>query len=370
VSGNPSSNINLNVGITNIDVTVTAPNGTTIKSYTIQVTRAPPPPVAATGPTIEAVAQLTAANPISIPLIMRSDPANVAETLDGGESGLLSVRNPTDSGWVITSQAGTTSVDSRAHSGSPISLSATGEIQVPPSGTLEVTSSGYQRATVVYVFAIPRNQPISGSGTSGSVFLSAFTVAADGNVSGIITIPSNMNLGDFILQINGVSSNDQIRSLNIGMIISSQAAETTSGQLAEAAFFRPQSARFSINGERKLSELVQSLPVGSQVTQVIITAVTDSNHSNKNNLRLAIARANALIRFLNARDVGNSRNTLQFIAINVDGKERRYALTPKNEPVAVLPVENFAFSEPVKASSGKPLSTARVDYQIALQGDE
>lgn len=365
-SGSASSSINLAVGITSVDVVVTALDGTTTNAYTIQFTRAPAPPVSGEpGPTAEGNRQLTVANPISVPGDLRSGSTSVEESVNGSTTGLIALRNSTNSGWSLTSGSGRTTVNSAGRSGSAVSLAADGSLQVTPRGTIDVSSAGYKPGTLVYVYAIPRNQATSGSGTVGSIYLATFTVNSDGTISGTVTIPGGMSEGDYVLQINGISATDQIRSINVGMNVIGEVAESSVNQLVEAAFFQPKSSDLSVNGRLKLEALVSALPVGAAVTQVIVVGVSEFDKPLDKNVSLATKRADEVARFLNERQVGDSQTTLRFIEASSKGSSQRYAFDSEGDPVSVKGSEALAISQPVQSSTGKSLSSVRVVYQSA-----
>lgn len=365
-SGSASSSINLAVGITSVDVVVTALDGTTTNTYTIQFTRAPAPPVSGEpGPTAEGNRQLTVANPISVSKDVRSGSASVGESVDGSTTGLIALRNSTNSGWSLTSGSGKTTVNSNGSSGGAVPLAADGSLQVTPRGTIDVSSGGYKPGTLVYVYAIPRNQAANGSGTVGSIYLAAFTVNADGTISGTVTIPGGMSAGDYVLQINGISATEQIRSINLGMNVIGAVADSSVNQLVEAAFFQPKSSDLSVNGRLKLEALVSALPVGAAVTQVLVVGVSEFDQLLDKNVSLATKRADEVARFLNERQVGDSQTTLRFIEASDKGSSKRYAFDSEGDPVSVEGAEALEISQPVQSSTGKSLSSVRVVYQSA-----
>ncbi len=154
-------------------------------------------------------------------------------------------------------------------------------------------------------------------------------------------------MGDYVLQLNGVTLDDSVRSVNMQVQVSPGAAPLEAGKAQRAGFFKGTSDEFSKAGKRKLRSLVRALPSDAQAVQVLIGGVSVSLDSFEANVTLAGKRASTLASELRDRGVSGEFVVNVTSTFTVDAAERALA-----EKADVLTTK-----------AGKPLSTVTILFQ-------
>lgn len=379
-SGTASGAVALNVGSNVLTVVVTASDPSFFETYTVTVTRA-----AASGGGGGSSSPTDRSGEVRVPIIppttVLAGSQTGAVTVDGQvETGVVLVRNATDSGWNAVSADFTMSVRMETRSGAPEPLTPSGVMQVPQGGFVVVSGTDYLPGSDMTVFAVPRNSGAAGFGASlvttrvaaraaaGAVYIGSAAVNASGAVSATFAVSSNLDLGAYVLQINGLTPTDQVRSVNLLMDVVAGAPSMRSGVIREAAFYDGGSAKFSAAGRAKLRAMVSSIPAGAEQVQVFVVGVATSAPTVDENLDLARDRAKRIASYLQAQGVAGEYTVSVSTTFTVEGKERTVVLdgTGKVVPVAGSDgtgVKTVGLDQPMKSSSGKPLTTASVIFE-------
>jgi len=175
-------------------------------------------------------------------------------------------------------------------------------------------------------------------------------VDAAGDFAATFTVPLSVNVGDYVLQINGVSSTDAVRSFNMGMLVQPGAAPVRLGMMQRGGFFKGLSDELSKRGERKIRTLIRSMPNTARAVQVEVVGVSVGLDSLKTNAALAADRATRLAEELAERGIEGKFTVTVTTSFTVDGAERALAGT----------------ADVLTTKAGKPLSTVTVLFQEPL----
>jgi hypothetical protein len=350
ISGEASSAISLNVGVNEIDVVVTASDPRFTQTYTFLITRAaaviPPTPAGGGGGMSPGV-------PVTPPAQVMDGDELGAVTLDGVvESDVVLVRAPSDSGWEALGSDFQMMVVTEKSSGAPEPLAPSGVMQVPQGGRIVVSGDGYMASSSVSVFAIPRMTSRSAGirtsrNATGAMYIGSTSVSEAGTISVTFVVSTDMDLGDYVLQINGETAAAQMRSVNLMMNVIAAPPAMRAGMVQRAGFYQGFSDDFSNIGERKLRQLVRSVPKDAQAVQVLVTGVSVGMDSLRANAILAADRAATLAEELQDRGIDGEYIVTVTTSFTVDGAERSLA----------------GKADVLTTQTGKPLSTVTVLFQ-------
>ncbi|NDI01877.1 MAG: hypothetical protein EBY57_08820, partial [Actinobacteria bacterium] len=347
-SGVASSSIPLSVGSNEIEVEVTASDPRFTETYTITITRA-----AAVIPPAPGGGGSSAGVPLTPPAPVMDGEQLGAVTVDGAvESSVVLVKAPSDSGWEAVGTDFQMMVVTETPAGAPEPLAPSGVMQVPQGGRIVVSGDGYMASSMVSVFAIPRvvtrsTGVLMQRSVSGSQYVGSAQVSAAGKVSATFTVPAGMNLGDYVLQVNGETTQAQVRSVNLLMNVIAAVPSMKAGMVQRAGFYQGFSDDFSQFGERKLRQLVRSVPKDAQAVQVQVTGVSVGLDSLKANAVLAAERASKLAEELEERGIQGEFTVTVTANYTADGAERSLA----------------GKADVLTTKTGKPLSTVTILFQ-------
>lgn len=209
--------------------------------------------------------------------------------------------------------------------------------------------------------------------SAGAVYLGSALADAAGDVAATFTVPSGVDLGAYVLQLNGLTPSDQVRSVNLLMDVVAGAPTMREGLIREAAFYKGASAKFSANGRAKLQAVVESIPVGAQEVQVYVVGVATSATTVDENLDLARDRAKRIASYLERQGVAGEYTVSVATTFTVDGRTRSVVVDPSGK---VLPragdagagdgAKVLGLDKPAESSTGKPLTTVSVGFQAPV----
>jgi hypothetical protein len=218
-----------------------------------------------------------------------------------------------------------------------------GGLKAASGAWVEVSGDGYLGGSRVSIYVMAAQSSPRFTLSSGTVInLGEVMVAGDGTFTVRTTVPSDLALGPYMLQVNGWSPRGQVRSVNLAMNVIAALPALRTGSLTKAAFFKGRAPVMSRNGEKKLRSLVGSLPSVRQDVRVEITAVSVSLDEVESDLRLASRRGRELRDYLSERGVQGTYS----VTIRTEDQLRDADKTP---PLVV-------------SSKGKPLTTVRITY--------
>ena len=208
-------------------------------------------------------------------------------------------------------------------SGSSGALSGPSQgLRSTPGSWVNVSGDGYQGSTKVKAYLILRS-PVARSArwlqprSSDVIYLGEVDVREDGTFDIRVVVPDSVAVGDYVLQINGLSPQSKMRSVNMALGVDAPTAdETEARSMQRRAFFKPRSATLSKPGQRKLQALVSSVDPESRSVVVNITGVSVSLDTLRANLELAARRAERIARFFQLHNVQGEYN----VSVNTNMK--------------------------------------------------
>lgn len=346
-SGSTSAAIPLAVGPNVIDILVTASDPRFDETYTITINRAPAPGGGTSGfvpsPGV----------PQALPASLVSSGALGAVVEDGiVRTDVALVKAPTNSGWSAVGSDFQLTVLTETASGSPEQLGPGGAMRAPQGGLVVINGDGYEPSSEVAVFAIPDTglrmvAKTALRSVAGAVYLGSAPVSMIGTVAGTFRVPTSMPVGDYVLQVNGVTTAQQLRSVNLQFDVLA-APVTRAGSLRDAAFFKGAADRFSATGLSKLRAMVAAIPTGAEGVRVTVVGVSTALDTPKANLTLARDRAQAIVDYLEEAGVKGSYTVS--VSTNFDVRS--------GDKVA----DAVALNQPMTSSSGKPLTTVGITF--------
>jgi len=264
----------------------------------------------------------------------------------------------TGSGWEVVGPDFSMVANTETGDRSPMQLLPDGSMQVPQGGFLEFGGTGFAPNSEVAMFAIPVTGPrfiarVMARSINDAVYLGSAVTSSSGSVSAQFTIPTDMAIGDYVWQINGVSPTNQLRSVNFSLVV---VPTTRAGLVRQAAFYQGKSAKLSRLGRAKLRGLVAEVPKDAEDVRVSIVGVSISLSTTSQNLTLARDRAEAIATFLTRRGVAGEYTVSVTTTFTVRDAERSSrAVAGDTSPTSL--------DQPLKSKRGKPLTTATISFK-------
>jgi len=156
---------------------------------------------------------------------------NVATTTNGGSANLggnVSVLvngatttanlqpNTTNTGYVLTAPGWTLNLLPLDSSGNPVPLNGNSQIVLATNRLVGVAGDGFKpNSTVnVYIFSTP-------------TLLGTVTTDAQGKFKANFPVASDINTGNHVIQVNGYSPKDEVRSASVGLLVEATSSTST-----------------------------------------------------------------------------------------------------------------------------------------------
>ena len=304
-SGEPSDPIALGVGETAITIVVTASDPRHTSTYTVTVTRAPAPAPAPAPPAPDPARTGSLAPITELPIA----PAQVTNSLvlvDGIPIATQVSSRRATSELDLEGPDFRMQVSIRDSLGAPTgSVSPTGLV-APLGSRIDVNATGYAADTDVRVYLVPRvdlTQRIGFRARSsvGVVVLGDVRASATGDIASQFTIPPELNAGDYVLQINGITPLDEVRSANISLLLTDVAKRPAAPRKMShvaACSFQDSSITLSAACRTSLRMLAQGMPTNASNVRIELTGVAYGQGSQKANEALALKRASTMRAFV------------------------------------------------------------------------
>ncbi len=118
---------------------------------------------------------------------------------------------PTENGLMITGPDFSAEISTVDVDGSPLSVDDQGRVVLQSGTVLNVKVSGFAPNSVITLWLF-----------SSPVSLGEFTVDANGELDVSVVIPESVTLGDHTVQLNGVSANGELRTMNVSVIVTEE----------------------------------------------------------------------------------------------------------------------------------------------------
>lgn len=130
------------------------------------------------------------------------------------------------------------------------------------------------------------------------IYLGEATVTATGTFTTSYPVPAGTPIGDYVLQLNGITNDQQVRSVNLAARILPK--RLTRVALRRGCPFAMHSAKLTRSCERFLRAASRRIPVGASGTRIVVIGVSIHEGSRAKNRYLARKRARAVIYYLRA----------------------------------------------------------------------
>lgn len=248
-------------------------------------------------------------------LLVGGAPSSVTITPDtsaaqGNQQGNQSGAAKKPSGLVVEGKDFTMRLAGLDAVGSPLGITSDAALILQPDNTSSVSGTGFRAGTnvQVYIFSTPR-------------LLGTVSTDSNGNFAGTVPIPRDLEFGRHTLQVNGYTTDGQVRSLSLGVVL--QAPQVTAGQKVAKAtvFFGPSSARLTSKAKATLKLLARK--VGSNAHGGLVIGYVQRDKNLANNTALSTQRAKALAGHLRALGIKADLTTKGNGALTSKDKSRK-----------------------------------------------
>ena len=208
--------------------------------------------------------------------------------LDGVKKSLIVEPNAhvNATGLDISGASFTMSLQGQGSDGKPLGVTSDGALILQQDRIAAVEGTGFKPNTEVeiYVFSTPR-------------YLGSVHTDARGNFKGTVPIPQNLVPGRHTLQSNGFSSTGAIRSLSIGVLLSSQKNSVKT----KTIHFSSMSWKLTSRSKANLRALAKTYK--SNAVKITVKGNVQHFGSNRNNRSLSKKRAIAIVKYLRRQGV-------------------------------------------------------------------
>lgn len=284
--------------------------GTTTPTVVTPVVVTPVAEVPPTTPTADPL------GPQEIPTVTKLTPGGTEVTTGGAPTPVKTVPNKkkdtvTSSGddWKVTTAG-------RTPAGTTTTLGPKNSVQIPQGGTVVVSGSGYQPGTMVQVYAM-----------NPALLLGILTVGANGTFRGNVTWPAGLPAGASVLQMNGYSVNDVVRSYSLGINVTKVPAARVK-TVTSTIYFAAGSSKLSPEAMRKLAKIASSVPKGAKATTIVSAGYVQPTPDKSNDFTLSTARATTVADQLKVNKLkGKYFITGRGVAKEKDARGRKVVVT-------------------------------------------
>jgi outer membrane protein OmpA-like peptidoglycan-associated protein len=170
-------------------------------------------------------------------------------------------------------------------SGQPLGLTNDGALILQQDRTAVVEGTGFKPNSDVelYAFSTPR-------------FLGSVKTDAEGNFKGTVPLPTDIPEGRHTLQSNGFAADGAVRSLSLGVLLSTDKVVGKSRVARTTVFFDALSARLSSTAKASLKALVKGR--GASATRSVVVGYVQPAGTSSNDKALSTQRAKAIAAYL------------------------------------------------------------------------
>jgi len=118
---------------------------------------------------------------------------------------------PTENGLMIVGPDFSAEISTVDVDGSPLTVDDQGRVVLQSGTVLNVKVSGFAPNSVITLWLF--SSPLS---------LGEFTVDSNGELDISVVIPESVTLGDHTVQLNGVSANGELRTMNVSVVVTQE----------------------------------------------------------------------------------------------------------------------------------------------------
>ena len=198
--------------------------------------------------------------------------------LNGAPTASSVAPNASSTGLDVTGPGWSVAVSGASSTGAAQPLTK-GRITLPISGTVRASGSGYAPGSQVMVYLL---RP--------AITLGTVTVGPDGTFTATFPVPLTVGAGDYVVQANGLTPGQQVRSVSVPMTIVG-AANSAVQRLKATVYFASGSPELGSSAKRTLARLAKRVPVGAKDVTVQCIGFVQPTKSTGNDQQLSTQRA-------------------------------------------------------------------------------
>lgn len=155
-----------------------------------------------------------------------------------------------------------------------------GRIVLPAGGSVRASGSGYAPGTQVVLYLL-----------DPAITLGTATVGADGSFTVVLTVPLTVGAGRFVLQANGMTTGNQVRSVSVPVTVRGATAKQRVQRVSATIYFASGSSRLTTTAQRTLERLEARVPAGAKDVTVQCIGFVQPTRNTGNDQTLSTQRA-------------------------------------------------------------------------------
>ncbi len=169
--------------------------------------------------------------------------------------------------------------------GQPLGVTSDGALILQQDRTAAVEGTGFKPNSDVELYAFSTQR-----------FLGSVKTDASGNFKGTVPLPMDIPAGRHTLQSNGFAPDGAVRSLSLGVLLSTDKAPVKAKVARATVFFDALSARLSSTAKASLKALVKGR--GASATRSVVVGYVQPAGTSSNDKALSTQRAKTIAAYL------------------------------------------------------------------------
>ena len=256
---------------------------------------------------------------ISTPATRGVGPGGSTILFNGNLSPITSSRNAKSNALILSGGSWQISLGALNNSGNRIPLSKSGVIDAITGQRLNVSGFGFAPNTEVWIFVI-----------SPPIQIGRLAVGPDGRYNGNVLLPATLSPGDVIVQANGFSSDQVVRSASLALRLS---APSNVARISARVNFDVLSPQLDAQAQRIIKNLIARIPKGSRGFTIQSIGFVQPAVTRANDAPLSLARARTSIAFV--RDIGGKRFDAASVYVSGLGRSKLPGASARNAVVTI-----------------------------------
>ena len=256
---------------------------------------------------------------ISTPATRGVGPGGSTILLNGNQSPITSSKNAKSNALILSGGSWQISLGALNNSGNRIPLSKSGVIDAIAGQRLNVSGFGFAPNTEVWIFVI-----------SPPIQIGRLAVGSDGRYNGNVLLPATLSPGDVIVQANGFSSDQVVRSASLGLRLS---APSNVARISARVNFDVLSPDLDAQAQQIIKSLIARIPKGSRAFTIQSIGFVQPAVTRANDAPLSLARARTSIAFV--REVGGKRFDTASVYVSGLGRSKLPGASARNAVVTI-----------------------------------
>lgn len=240
-------------------------------------------------------------------------------TTVGGQPVQVTVEaNDDHSGLIITGPGFRMVLTGLTASGGTPPIGSLGQLVFLENGMVSFTGSGFEPGTYAYVYLF-----------SDPKLIGRVLVGADGTFSGTMAMPVGVHAGQHTLQVNGLTTTNEVRSVSMGVEVAAvaPAVAPVTMTVVTRVYFPYESAVLSASAKRALDRMVGQVPTTGKPHSVVV-GVVRSTGADAADVALATKRAHAVAGYLTSQGLPSTiKVRTQKATVGNTPKDRRVHIT-------------------------------------------